>query len=195
MLSTAQNIPFFNQKNMLKNSQYDLISFNSKSDPSKYSFLFIKGNIAHIEQSGEAIVYRKSYPLELFVSNEPMNEKVNNTNFYENNIYLGELKDLSSHEGSLDIALSYNAAKKLNIGIGDQVSLYFEKDFEVYVYPVTVKVILKPMYSDENKMYGGIGYGIVNHHFISFLNNHGLSYEYAKFIRGKKTFRKQSGDL
>ena len=183
MFATAQQVSIMNQKAFLKNTDYDWISFSTKKPSTENAYSYIKTNVAHIDPNTEGVYYRNSYPLELFFV-ERLNEyhtEDSTTFFNDRNQYKGDIKNLSTSDESIGVAISYNAAKKLKVKINDKASIYFENDEGIYVYPITIKAIVKTKYPSGDDMFGGIGLAKVNPSFQTFLKKNQLQAEYAVF--------------
>lgn len=179
MFATANLIPLINQKAFLMNSEYEWIAYTDHDIQLENSFANSdRITIATIVSDDGVLVYRPEALIELFVANEYKKETWDESYFNSKNLLQGSYDHLASSNNDLDIALSYNAAKRLNKKIGDSAHLlFFNSENEVIYYPVRIQTILKPFDSGS----GGIAVAIGNESFNSFLESNNLHFRNAFF--------------
>jgi hypothetical protein len=184
MFSTLQGIPYINQKIFLNNAGYQWIGFSEERITAEQSYRVIQANIAHMEPKNGGIHLKRSYPLELFVQGGNGKSAFSETFFVQKNLYQGNLEDLSGRSNSIDIALSFNAVKRLKAFLGDTVTIYMDSNGELIVYPATIKAILRTKYPDHHIGFGGLGLIGSDSNFEDFLQENNIPYQYVMFGSG-----------
>lgn len=153
LMSTLQNIKYINQSDFLNSVNYKSITKSAEITEEKNVFKVYDGSLAVVEIVRNANVYRNYYHCQIFNLMQN-NYDFENTYFTKMNMEGYNPLDLKEDE----IIISYDTAKKLNVGLNDTISLVSFNGKEMISY--TIKGIMKTKYA-YNKI-GSAGTAIIN---------------------------------
>ena len=189
MFASVQLIPTLNQRLFLRNSTHEWVGYSDQK-PVGPDFAFrVIGNqtVAHVISREGGVFFRPQTAIELFLVTEGEDPSWNKGYFNRRNVVSGELSHLTSSEGRVGLALSYDAAKRLNKGLGDKVSLIFrvldDDGVRVVDHYGILEVILRPGNGGGGET-DGVGVALIDSHFMNFLERHAISYDFAVFGSG-----------
>jgi len=189
MFASVQLIPTLNQRLFLRNSTHEWLGY-SDQEPVGPDFAFrVIGSqtVAHVISREGGVFFRPQTDIELFLVTEGDDPFWNKGYFNRRNVLWGELSHLTTSEGRVGLALSYDAAKSLNKGLGDKVSLIFrvrdDGGVRVVDHYAILEVILRPGNGGGGEK-DGVGVALIDNHFMDFLERHAISCEFAVFGSG-----------
>lgn len=125
VLSSTQNIKYFNQRDFYENVKYESIDISDVKEQN--SFELYDACIAVVEDVRGVIVYDKQYRCELFnVPEGDIDYEI--TYFNKENMHGFDINSLKEDE----VIISYDVAKKLKVNVGDIVT-FISDDSETHV--------------------------------------------------------------
>lgn len=142
MFSSTQNIKYANQYIFLSNTSYESIQTGRNISITDNTFKVYEGQIAIVEDVRGVTVYDKQYDCSVFGIVQ-VNYDFEHTYFSKDNMEGIDLDSLGSDE----IAVSYDVAKRLDVNVGDVVTLMKTGSEDLHNYKV--KGIFKTKYTYE----------------------------------------------
>lgn len=179
MFSTAMSINKINQIQFLKKSNFKNIAFTEKPIGKENEFIFVKSIAATDKETiNNQNLYKNKRIMALYIMEANKKYDFNKTFFGKQNFLRGSLEKITNYESKISIALDYKSLKKLNLNVGDVVSILLPPNY--YELKCSVGAILFPMNNDKD---GTTGIGLITGEKLeSILKQQQIQVSYATFL-------------